>query len=57
MDLPEVLQHTLQHMQFNQPTPIQAEAIPIALSGKDILGSAQQEQVKQRPLVFRWLPT
>lgn len=41
MGLPEALIHTLQHMQFNQPTPIQAEAIPLALQGKDILGSAQ----------------
>lgn len=41
MELPEALMHTLQHMEFNEPTPIQAEAIPIALQGKDILGSAQ----------------
>ncbi len=39
--LPEALTHTLQHMQFNTPTPIQAQAIPHALLGKDILGSAQ----------------
>ena len=41
MGLPEALNHTLQHMQFKDPTPIQAEAIPLALEGKDILGSAQ----------------
>ncbi len=41
MDLPQVLLQTLGHMQFNEPTPIQAEAIPLALQGKDILGSAQ----------------
>lgn len=41
MGLPEALNHTLQHMQFNNPTPIQAEAIPLALEGRDILGSAQ----------------
>lgn len=41
MGLPEALMHTLEHMQFNEPTPIQAEAIPLALEGKDILGSAQ----------------
>jgi superfamily II DNA/RNA helicase len=39
--LPEALYHTLQHMQFTTPTPIQAQAIPLALEGKDILGSAQ----------------
>lgn len=41
MGLPEALNHTLQHMQFITPTPIQAETIPLALEGKDILGSAQ----------------
>lgn len=39
--LPEALQHTLAHMQFAKPTPIQSQAIPLALKGKDILGSAQ----------------
>lgn len=39
--LPVALTHTLEHMQFNIPTPIQAKAIPLALQGKDILGSAQ----------------
>lgn len=28
-------------MSFNEPTPIQAQAIPFALEGRDILGSAQ----------------
>lgn len=41
MGLPEALMHKLDHMQFNEPTPIQAEAIPTAIQGKDILGSAQ----------------
>jgi superfamily II DNA/RNA helicase len=41
MGLPRALTITLQDMKFSQPTPIQAEAIPLALQGKDILGSAQ----------------
>ncbi len=41
MGLPEALTHTLQHMHFDTPTPIQAQAIPLALQGQDILGSAQ----------------
>ena len=41
MGLPESLRHTLTHLNFVEPTPIQAKAIPIALRGIDILGSAQ----------------
>jgi ATP-dependent RNA helicase DeaD len=41
MGIPESLIHTLQSIQFNTPTPIQEKAIPLALQGKDILGSAQ----------------
>ncbi len=41
LGLPEALNHTLTHMQFTTPTPIQAQVIPHALDGKDILGSAQ----------------
>ena len=41
MGLPEALNHTLQHLQFNEPTPIQQQAIPVAMQGHDILGSAQ----------------
>lgn len=41
LGLPEPLMHTLAAMEFNTPTPIQAQAIPAALEGRDILGSAQ----------------
>lgn len=41
LNLPEALNHTLQHMNFTVPTPIQAQAVPPALEGRDILGSAQ----------------
>ena len=39
--LPAKLTHALTRMKFTTPTPIQAQAIPLALEGKDILGSAQ----------------
>ena len=39
--LSEDLNKSIKNMGFLQPTPIQAEAIPVALKGKDILGSAQ----------------
>lgn len=41
LDLPEALVGALKKMAFNSPTPIQEKAIPHALAGKDILGSAQ----------------
>lgn len=39
--LPQALLHRLENMGLITPTPIQAEAIPPALEGRDILGSAQ----------------
>ncbi|MCP5244577.1 MAG: DEAD/DEAH box helicase [Burkholderiales bacterium] len=41
LGLPETLNQTLHQMQFSKPTPIQAQTIPHALGGHDILGSAQ----------------
>ncbi len=41
LDLPEALQHTIAAMEFTKLTPIQEKAIPVALDGIDILGSAQ----------------
>jgi len=41
LGLPPVLIATLNNLGFTTPTPIQAAAIPHALQGKDILGSAQ----------------
>ena len=39
--LPEALSSRLEQIGFTEPTPVQAEAIPPALEGKDVLGSAQ----------------
>jgi superfamily II DNA/RNA helicase len=39
--LPPKLLHALARMQFAAPTPIQAQTIPKALTGRDILGTAQ----------------
>lgn len=41
LGLPQPLMAALERIQFNTPTPIQAQAIPPALEGRDILGSAQ----------------
>jgi ATP-dependent RNA helicase DeaD len=40
-DLSPELREALQMMNFTEPTPIQAQAIPFGLQGRDILGSAQ----------------
>jgi ATP-dependent RNA helicase DeaD len=39
--LPEKLNATLINMNYTAPTPIQLQAIPLALEGRDVLGSAQ----------------
>ncbi|WP_010298790.1 DEAD/DEAH box helicase [Candidatus Odyssella thessalonicensis] len=41
LGLPEAILRSLKHLNFEKPTPIQAQTIPLALEGKDILGSAQ----------------
>lgn len=41
LGLPELLLSSLEAMQFSVPTPIQAQTIPLALEGKDVLGTAQ----------------
>lgn len=40
-NLPLALNEALEYLRFEKPTPIQAQAIPHALAGRDILGSAQ----------------
>lgn len=39
--LPEFLQSALKRMLIEEPTPIQTRALPPALAGKDVLGTAQ----------------
>jgi superfamily II DNA/RNA helicase len=41
LNLPEKLQTQLAKIGFTTPTPVQVQAIPAALEGKDILGSAK----------------
>lgn len=40
-NLPAKLLENLEAMGYTTPTPIQAQAIPLALEGRDVLGSAQ----------------
>ncbi len=41
MELPPVLLEAVDALGYTEPTPIQAQAIPAALTGQDIFGSAQ----------------
>jgi len=41
LKIEESLKNSLNKMNFTKPTPIQSMAIPVALEGKDILGTAQ----------------
>src|SRR5579859_3828330 len=41
LGLPDFLGHSLKQMNFTKPTPVQAQAIPAGLSGKDVIASAQ----------------
>ncbi len=41
LDLPSSVQKALVAMEFSTPTPIQAQAIPVALERKDVIGVAQ----------------
>lgn len=61
LGLPPLLMDALNYMKFTTPTPVQAAAIPPALEGKDILGSAQTGTGKTGafgiPLIARLLNT
>ena len=41
LNLEQILMDSIAVINFKTPTPIQAQSIPIALEGKDILGTAQ----------------
>jgi len=41
LGLNPALKAALDRMKFSQPTPIQAQAIPLAMDGHDIMGLAQ----------------
>ena len=59
MGLHPIISQSLASLNFTTPTPIQAQTIPLALTGRDILGSAQTGTGKTLaftiPLVHRLL--
>ena len=46
LKLEQTLMDSIAKLNYKTPTPIQAEAIPVALAGKDILAQLKQEQGK-----------
>ena len=46
---PEILK-AVKHMGFEEASPIQSKAIPVIMSGKDVIGQAQTGTGKQQPL-------
>lgn len=61
LQLPDALRAALVTMKYEKPTPIQAQAIPFALEGKDVLGTAQTGTGKTAafgiPLVSKLMST
>lgn len=55
LGLPKTLLHTLTMSGYEQPTPIQAQAIPLALAGRDLLLSAQTGSGKTAAFVLPML--
>ena len=53
MNLPKVLLHTLDSLNYTKPTPIQSQTIPIALNNCDILAQLKQELGKPLPSLSR----
>ncbi len=41
LGLNDAIAFAVAEMNYNDPTPIQAQAVPVVLSGKDVIGSAQ----------------
>lgn len=41
LNISEVIIRALNEMGFEEPTPIQAESIPVAMAGRDMIGQAQ----------------
>lgn len=59
LNLPPALRAALTAMNFTTPTPIQAQAIPVALEGRDIMGTAMTGSGKTAafciPMIARML--
>ena len=41
LDLPEYILKAVEALSYNEPTPIQEQAIPLIIAGKDVVAEAQ----------------
>ena len=59
LNLPPALKAALVAMNYTTPTPIQAQAIPLAIAGRDVLGTAMTGSGKTAafciPMISRML--
>ena len=53
--LPSQVLKALEQEGYTEATPIQAEALPIVLSGRDLIGSAQTGTGKTAAFMLGWL--
>lgn len=53
LGLNETLVRKCESLQFNEPTPIQLQAIPVILDGLDLIGCAETGTGKQPRSYFR----
>ncbi|HMS81761.1 MAG TPA: DEAD/DEAH box helicase, partial [Burkholderiaceae bacterium] len=58
--LAEPIRRAVAELGYREPTPIQAQAIPVVMSGKDVMGAAQTGTGKTAgfalPIIHRLLP-
>ena len=52
LKLEQTLMDSIAKINFKTPTPIQAQAIPVALEGKDVLERRKLEPEKQQHLEY-----
>lgn len=52
LNLDDRILRAVADMGFEETSPIQGQAIPVALEGKDLIGQAQTGTGKRRRLVF-----
>ena len=55
-DLPisDEIKRSVAELGFEEPSPIQAQSIPVILTGKDVIVKLKQELVKQQHFLYQF---